>query len=102
MSWKLRRASYYSSQRGSNLSDSETAKCINFWFLVAILLTFLAIALTPLSSDNLFILFIRAIAGLGFLSTPFLLVFALIGKTFQYGLPESLERWLKEKFQKNK
>ena len=97
MSWKIRRAHYYARQKGRTGADPETAKCLNFWFYIAIVLSFIALAMRGMSTDNSIILFIRAIGGLGFLATPFFLIFALIGETLQHGLPDFKNNKLSKK-----
>ena len=89
MSWKLRRAHYYSSQKGSGI-DSQAAKWTNFWLLIgiALIFIFLVIASNDADIETYPILgFLSVLGLLSLLGTPFLLLIALLGGTFGYGLP---------------
>ena len=91
MSWKLRRAHYYQRQRGGGgAPDPKTAKLINFFLLIGIVLIFIFLVIaggnTDFEEDSILGVLL-ALGGLSLLITPFLFILACLANTFSAGLP---------------
>ena len=86
MSWKIRRAHYYSRQKGGGI-DPEVAKWTNLIFLISLLFSFLFIVLATggADTDNPIVVIIGLFGLISFVTTPVLFLFFLGG--IQYGLP---------------
>ena len=90
MSWKLRRAHYYQRQRGGGgAPDPKTAKLINFFLLIGIVLIFIFLVIaggnTDFEEDSILGVLL-ALGGLSLLITPFLFILACLANTFSAGV----------------
>ena len=83
MSWKIRRAHYYSRQRGEG-TDSQVAKWLNLLFLISFIFSIVFIV-QALGNENDQVEFLLVVGGLSIFTTPILFLFFLGG--IQHGLP---------------
>ena len=83
MSWKIRRAHYYSRQRGEG-TDSQVAKWLNLLFLISFIFSIVFVA-QALGDPKNQVEFLLVVGGLSIFTTPILFLFFLGG--IQHGLP---------------
>ena len=88
MSWKIRRAHYYARQKGTTGADPDTAKFFNFLILLGLILILIMFMVSGGNTDNSIVGFFGLIGLISLFITPFLIIFGLIGGTFQHGLPD--------------
>ena len=113
MSWKIRRAHYYSRQKGGGI-DAEGAKWFNLIFLISLAFSLILLVLANggADADNPVVLILSAFGFLSLITTPILFLFFL--GNIQHGLPnlskspkkerdfhqENLNNWLEENKEK--
>ena len=109
MSWKIKRAHYYSRQKGGGI-DPERAKLINLIFFISLAFSFIFLALANggADTDNPIVAILGLFGLLSLITTPILFLFFL--GAIQHGLPnfsnvqkkerdfhqENLDKWIEE------